>query len=390
MKRIITALVTAIIISSCGPSYNKGVSYLSPESLYGITDTVRGELLPEKLNSERMPFWMYKTKDGLLGTMPINNAVHLADTVTGKIRMSAGPLLKSSIYWHGLDSLEIKGEHNNTTLLTAAYTDYSPVSETLFVADVYTNEVSTFKVEGNAIIQTSRYLLPIGKGFLQRYKILDDTLCAVLVCYPQRHKLYTINTTAGIIKDSIDYRIFENGSADSQKNNLLSLDMAVSPDRKSLFISDRVYNILKKYNIDGAQIEFEKEYMFLEPHMKMRGGIVYLEDSHLKAEGNIFATNEYLYMISAPETVGEYKEALDYSLRTKAAGSWLTSNRYILVFDRKDMSFVKSYVMDYRIMWLDMFPDNKTFYATVFPYRHRAYSRDSLTRTMWIAKYRLP
>ncbi len=376
---------------SCNPEYDrKNTSYLSPDLLYNITDTIRGELLPEKLNSDLEPFWLYRTSKGLFGTMQTRYAVHLADSLTGKIIISAGPMPKSSLIWDRRDKLEVDGTHDSTTILTAAYTDFNPVTETLFVADVYTNETSSFIIGDNAIIQTSRHLLPIKDGFLQRYKILDDTLCVALVCYPNRHKIYTINTAAGIIKDSIDYKIFEDNSADPQKNNLLSLDMTVSPDKKSLFISDRVYNVLKKYKIEDTHIEFEKEYMFLEPHMKIRNGTAYLEDSHLKAEGNIFATNEYVYMVSAPETIREFKDVLDYSLKTQSMGTWVTKIRYILVFNRDDLSFVKSYVMDYRIMWLEMLPDNKTFYASVFPYRYSTFSKDPFSQTLWIAKYRLP
>ncbi len=357
MKTIVSnfALVLTILLLYCCSNSPKKIeeAYMTPEDLYSGAVEIKGEKLPNELYAK--PFFKgFIAPDGFLGYIRADNKklVHLLDASTSEFIASEGT----------------NGRGPNELLLAHAM-DYNPQTGSFFLHDIMRSVVVQFGYDNGKIINKGPINLEQrGQGCItEELQTISDSLFVIRVndiAPPYSCYLSIVNSRNEVL-DSLQVFEIEDDRINHSKVRVIDASMRLSPNRKNLFVCNSRYNHITKYSIENNKLHKLKGKTFLKPEYTTKRGKLIMDSKHIVWKGEIFTSEKYLYVVSDPESWGDFLSRLDRSRSSGDKMDEFAGHSYILVFDH-DLNFIASYKCDDSFKWITIAPDGKTIYASTF------------------------
>jgi len=347
-RKLALVCLTVIFISNIlgGCNFVDKSKLNSPDFYFKNATTLKGKHLKEKYMTP-YSFKCFYSDKGFIGSMPLpdNNIVHLAN-------LQSGTIINSTLH---------KGRGSGEILTSIPHIDF--FNNKLYVCDIVTNKIkrisidhSCLSIEDYSIIKYNTPTITAGM------KAVSDSVYAIFGYSRSSHSILLADISGSII-DSLPYKILNDKKIDNSKVGTFYVSMGLSPDRKYLYVCNKTYNHVRKYNISDNSISFSKEYFLTKPKYKINTGQPVQTGDNMVFWGEIFIGEKYVYLVANPE----YRR--DFERRREEAGSTgkkytalPDSDSYILVFDY-DMNLLKSYLCDGHFTWIALTPDPSVIYA---------------------------
>ncbi len=349
MRKIISFLLLsaglAVAVAGCNSSAEDSNGYLIPEVVYDKATPITGEDLSTEYMARNAPNDCF-TPYGIFGKTDIQGKnIHLVNAESGAVIASA-----------------LSRGRGPQEVLMPMGVDYHAVNDRFYACCGMTNSILEYRFENDSLIFTNRYNLSRKvQSVIDRFKVGADSTFVMYLTRMKSNHLFIVDAH-NRVHDSLDYMPFSDERLDVSKIKRNNITMAMDRDRETLFICNATYNTLQKYSVKENKFELLKEQMFLEPHLDLSTGAPKAEDNHIIGDGKIFMGEKYLYVVSNPETAGEFRARNEEAKKQHIMLSSLAGNSYILVFDY-DFNFVKSYICDTHFTSISIAPDGKTIYA---------------------------
>lgn len=353
-KNIALASMMLMLFCNCSNNHNLDiVTSLSPDKLYTQAIHLKGDRLQEELYADGY-FKGFFTPDGFLGSLRADNGklIHLLSINTAEIQQSEGA----------------KGRGPKELLMPYSV-DYVPESRTIFLEDIVRSKIVSFRLDtGHISIVNSTDLTQRDKGcVIENMQAISDSLFVIRVndiAPPYSCYLAIVNSRNETL-DSLQIYQLDNDNIEHSKIRNIDATIRLSPNRKNLIVCNAKYNHLTNYSLVGNKFNQVNKKFILEPKVSIRDGKIKRDPLHLQWESEVFTSANYIYVVSNPETRGDYLKRLkDYEEKGERMGE-LTDNSYILVFDY-NFNFIKSYKCDDHFHWITIAPDEKTVYASTY------------------------
>lgn len=342
LKILSTSMLVLFGMLSTGcRSQNASFEYLFEDAI-----SIEGEHLEEKYLTP-FSFKCFYSSDSFLGTMTLPNKqiIHKVDLHSGKVLFSAVS----------------KGRGPGEILTSLPHIDY--VDGSLYVGDIATNRIKRITSDGDSLLvedfTTIKYNVPT---IMAEMKVVSDTLFAIFGYGRTSHNILMANKS-GVVTDSIPYTILDDTKIDHSKVGPFYVSMAISPDRNYLFICNKTYNHIRKYQIEKNAINYISQYNLTDPKYKIKSGKPIQTGDNMTFWGELFLGDKYIYLVANPE----YRK--DFELRKNIAtreGNTVTAlpdkDSYILVFDY-DFNYVRSYLCDGHFSWITLTNNPTIIYA---------------------------
>lgn len=352
-KTALAFCVLMLFYNCTNNTYIHNESCYNPDALYNNAIEINGERLQNELFS--MPFFKgFFTSYGFWGSMKADNnkIVHILNCQTAELITSEGTI----------------GRGPNELLIPHAI-DYVPKIGTLFLEDITRSLVVPFYYQNNKITPgKSINLTQRDKGcVIYNMQAISDSLFVIRVndiAPPYSCYLAIVNSRNETL-DSLQIYQLDNDNIEHSKIRNIDATIRLSPNRKNLIVCNAKYNHLTNYSLDGNKFKQINKKFILEPKLSIKNGKIKRDPLHLQWESEVFTSANYIYVVSNPETRGDYLKRLkDFEEKGERFGE-LTNNSYILVFDY-DFNFIKSYKCDDHFHWITIAPDEKTIYASTY------------------------
>ena len=237
------------------------------------------------------------------------------------------------------------------------------LNDKLYVCDIVTNRVKRISIENYCLFVEEHTTINYDKPTITAgMKVVSDSIYAIFGYSRTAHNILLADVTGSII-DSIPYTILDDKKIDNSKVGTFYVSMSLSPDRKYLYVCNKTYNHVRKYQINNNSLSFIKEYCLTEPKYKIKSGQPIQTEDNMALWGEMFIGEKYIYIVTNPE----YRK--DFVRRREEANSLgklhtaiPDSDSYILVFDY-DMNLLNSYLCDGHFTWIALTPDPSVIYA---------------------------
>lgn len=337
----IVILLLIFNITSCSFKSNT-CQFILPEDIKASAIPIKGEkLLAEYITTGS--FNCVYTPDGFIGAMPINNnkIIHLADIETGEIIASACP----------------KGRGPQELLVGNPHKDY--YNGKLYLLDMATNRIKSVTVDDDSLkIENLFTYKGSSASFILAFNVINDTTFAFFTQRRQSAHVFIVNHKNKVL-DSLDYRVIEDKRIKNEKLERVFISMNISPNRKDLFIVNRLFNSVKKYNIENNKLSFDKEKFIVEPRYYVKNGLPKDKKDNLILDSEIFVSEKYLYLVTQPEYRSDYNKRV-YDDKGKVL--YVPDNTHIIVMDY-DMNYIRTYKCDHYFKRIALTNKDGVFYA---------------------------
>ncbi len=351
---ITTVVLNVLLFTNC--SNNTAVTeetYISPDELYTRATELEGEALSNELYA--MPFFKgFLTPDGFLGYIRADNGklVHLFDSSNAELKASEGT----------------KGRGSNELLLAHAV-DYNPKTGSLFLHDIIRSVAVQFRYEDNKIVNKGPVILAQrAKGCVtEELQAISDSVFVLRVndiAPPYGGYLAVVNSNNETL-DSLQIYQVDDDRVKHSKIRIIDASIRLSPDRNTLVVCNSKYNHLTLYGVENNSLKKLRRRTVIEPVYTVKKGNIIRAGKHVEWRGTVFMSDKYIYVVSNPETRGDYLKRLDKAQKSGETMGELMENSYILVFDY-NLDFIKSYKCDDHFKWISISPDGRTVYASVY------------------------
>ena len=310
-------LLISLYIFCCCSATNSDINYKSTDYYFDTAEDIYGIQLKENY-PVMFSFDCFYTSYGFFGSMDIKEKglVHLANLETGDI----------------ISSVCHKGRGPNELLTSTPHIDI--FRNTLFVFDMVTDKIKKVDILEDSLVVHEVTKIHYNKPTITaNAKVINDSLYVIFGALQDSHKLLLCDHNGSILSD-IDYHILDDRNLDFSKVGTFYISMCMSPCRKYLYICDKTFNRIKKYKIENNLIEEISTFHLTEPKYSIKKGKLVIDGSNIKFNGNIFISEEYIYIVANPET---RKDFLNRFQLAQKLGNRVTAlpdkNSYLLVFN---------------------------------------------------------
>lgn len=329
------------VLFSCSSNPKRG-QLISPEYIIKSAVPIQGEkLLAEYITNGS--FNCVYTPDGFIGAMQMynNKIIHLADIGTGDIIASACP----------------KGRGPKELLVGNPHKDY--FNGKLYLLDMAINRVKSVAVVGDSLRVEDLFAYNGSSAvFIPAFNVINDTTFVFFTQKRESAHIFIVNHQNEVL-DSLDYDVMEDERIKNEKLERVFISMNISPNRNNLFIVNRLFNNIKRYNIENGKISFAKEEFIVGPRYDVKDGLPIDKKDNLILDSEIFVSEKYIYLVTQPEYRSDYNKRI---YNDKGQVPYVPDNTHIIVLDY-DLNYLRSYKCDHYFRNITLTDKDGVFYA---------------------------